>query len=1123
MSGIVSRIAISGVFLLFCFYAQAQQVTLPYFNGWEDDAEISKWTLNSGLNAAKSPNKWYVSSKERFTGKRSLVISDLTQSTDTNAVYSNSRINIVAARSLKLPAGIYDFSFAWKCIGDGNADGLYVAFIKGSNPKDIEATTLAVPLWATGSTSVPFKGVRFDGVQFWTSAHGTFTSDGKNTMWLAFLWVNDAANAEMTSVCIDDIQIARQSCGSIENITDTVSEGRVKLSWEHANPTASYEVMYDTDYEKGYSGNITGIRGRQCQTDILPNGLYTFYVRAICGSDTGIWHPHQDVIIYNNSCVDYTALKSDKVTCYCGTNLNDGTGNQNPYREKKMVDYGEFSAQSRHTVVKHRYFDSRTDGNLPTIPENEFVSVRLGNWETSGEAEAIAYELHLDSGANTILLMKYAIVLEIPDMHTLAQMPRFRLEILDGKTNQLINPDCGLVDFYADTTLVEEGWHSADGVIYKDWSDIGVDLSEYAVAGARTVKVRLTTYDCSQGAHFGYAYFTLSCENGHLQNTSCLGTEELKAPYGFNYKWYRADDPDSVMISDQMILDVDKTDVSTYNCDVISKENPDCYFTLTASLLPHLPKADFEPEWRPSNCNNKIVLRNRSRIEAGGEDTGEALKGYEWTLEDGTVLTERSPEIAVPDEGAKMKVRLRVFTDEIGCEDIIEKEFEVKSIAAVSDTLHESICQDGNPFIINGKIYKDPGVYEISKATSKVTGCDSIYYLDLKVVDAFRVTLDTTICYGDTLEVAGQKWYQSMDGITVKAKSENGCDSIITVNLTVNKVEFNYSLTHATGWTPYGSITITDAAPDAYFSIDGVVGARLDSIPVGDHELIVYVEIAEGVTCEALLNFTIEAECLSAELLTIADVCADEDSIVIPFITNTGIVASYSIEFDNKGHAAGFDDIVNGTLPAGVSEFSIPLPENVIPDAYSLKITLTDGLCEPLVFNTQANVLYPYSVMQQKWYDVIAVKNAAYNGGYDFTAFSWYCNGALLPGQNKPYLYLGEDVRFTVGDEYSVELTRASDGAVVLSCPIVAEERNDVSEYPVSLELNRVKAGDKVVVQSVTSDCTVTVYDIGGRYYSTEHVNVDVPLFSAPSESGLYIVRIATADRTYSFKIIVMP
>lgn len=58
------------------------------------------------------------------------------------------------------------------------------------------------------------------------------------------------------------------------------------------------------------------------------------------------------------------------------------------------------------------------------------------------------------------------------------------------------------------------------------------------------IKVRFTTYDCSQGGHYAYAYFTVDCANGHIETENCGPEAQVTcvAPEGFAYYWYKNDD-----------------------------------------------------------------------------------------------------------------------------------------------------------------------------------------------------------------------------------------------------------------------------------------------------------------------------------------------------------------------------------------------------------------------------------------------------------------------------------------------------------------------------------------------------------------------------------------------------
>ena len=84
-----------------------------------------------------------------------------------------------------------------------------------------------------------------------------------------------------------------------------------------------------------------------------------------------------------------------------------------------------------------------------------------------------------------------------------------------------INTTAGRVNFVADRNA--PGWHTEgsenDVIIWKDWTTIGLNVMDYR---GKNIKIKLTTYDCQEGAHFGYAYFTMNCIAAELSGIECL-------------------------------------------------------------------------------------------------------------------------------------------------------------------------------------------------------------------------------------------------------------------------------------------------------------------------------------------------------------------------------------------------------------------------------------------------------------------------------------------------------------------------------------------------------------------------------------------------------------------------
>ena len=193
-----------------------------------------------------------------------------------------------------------------------------------------------------------------------------------------------------------------------------------------------------------------------------------------------------------------------------------------------------------------------------------------------------------------------------------------------------------------------------------------------------------------------------------------------------------------------------------------------------------------------------------------------------------------------------------------------------------------------------------------------------------------------------------------------------------------------------------------------------------------------YTDTIAGVECDTIAILHLTVGCIKINLLPIPDICADNSEFNIDFEIIEGVVEKVSVIFNEKAHTAGFVDIINQNISN--QEFSIPLPANVRPDNYSAKIIFSGGGLTkeiPIDFT----VLYPSSVIVQKWNDVLALLNERYNGGYIWSSYQWYKNGEQIAGENISYLYVGangDELDFTA--EYRAKITRVDDGVTLFTC-----------------------------------------------------------------------------------------
>lgn len=104
---------------------------------------------------------------------------------------------------------------------------------------------------------------------------------------------------------------------------------------------------------------------------------------------------------------------------------------------------------------------------------------------------------------------------------------------------------------------------------------------------------------------------------------------------------------------------------------------------------------------------------------------------------------------------------------------------------AILNQFSANICQ-GDSLVFGNQIFKLPGIY--NDTLKSFVGCDSIIRsLNLQVNPRFNFNNNQTMCFGGTFTFPdGTKSATSTTHASL-LKSKNGCDSIVTITLTVNR------------------------------------------------------------------------------------------------------------------------------------------------------------------------------------------------------------------------------------------------------------------------------------------------------------------------------------------------
>ena len=387
----------------------------------------------------------------------------------------------------------------------------------------------------------------------------------------------------------------------------------------------------------------------------------------------------------------------------------------------------------RHELITSPGYDNYTGLLLPTIPPGESASIKLGNNDSQSQFESVTFFYKVDTTQSDLLILRYAAVLENPN-HGDSEQPKFTFEILDS-TGTPINSDCYSASYIASTSL---GWNTSPtiaNVLWKDWTTIGADLS--GVHG-QLVSIRLTTYDCSLGAHFGYAYFTLGCHQRQIQATHCQDTSYYSAPDGFTYEWYPDGQPNNIVATTR-----DFTTVSheRFHCRlgfIGAPAGTDCHTLISTSApLPQYPVSQFTIDTIDTvDCHLRLRLVADSRIVTEySSDSLVSEPASQWQF-----FVDSLPHVAdtlivtlVPGTHT-----LRLVTGMPGrpCTDTLTRTLLVDPICHLYDTL--TVCPEQFPITIeDSTIYGDTTLY--------IDHGDTLIYFTVIVGQQTHITLADTI------------------------------------------------------------------------------------------------------------------------------------------------------------------------------------------------------------------------------------------------------------------------------------------------------------------------------------------------------------------------------------------
>ncbi len=1052
----------------------ATVATAPYFCGFEDVAENANWVLNPGtpaiVNNPNFVNKWTIGQAAHKQGYNGLYICK--DNDATLSVYAEKSGYTYAYREFSLPVGEYDLAFSWRCLGEFNADEVIAYWMPAS------VTTNAGLVAAEPTAVRPYKitlktGVQSDSLQgssAWRYATGTVrVTNASQNYKLAFLWRNNNDRTYNPGGCIDNVQLAKkplstdcnQKPADLQVNMDNVA-GTMTISWSGITGN-TYDIFYWLD-NSGVVDSITGLTNTShtILTSDMNTGRYTVWVRTVC--------PDGTTSLFSEVSGVKVVGKINSLTSAC---------------PEVAIPYTSFDADGMKVLKMNC-----SDGGNYFLKAN---AVCVGGSIAGYMVEEIPYAPPFPFNAGVPFKVDggwkddiWSQVVELP----------FSFCFFDGVYNQAQVGANGIVTF--------DATHQAGS--YCQWRLTGQDnipnpdfVYKNSIFGVYE-DAHMGRLSGNGGMYFGvlgeYPCRTFTASWYDAPSYSCL---EYKNTYQI------------VMYEGTNVIDVyvkQRLRCAGWNdgIGIIGIINSDGTDGIAA------PGRNKDDLWEVTETNSEAW-----RFIPLSTPTYE-ITWYKGVGFNGPVIGKSDSIWITPTNKTQDTVTVRMQFSACNGEyfDIADTAIIQYPVIDSLDLLEVSICP--------GEVYQDKyietdeiGYHEV--VLQDVMGCDSLVYrLNLKVYDAIKETIDTTVCYGDTLHWR-EATYTKTGTYTYSERYHSGCDSLVqTIHLTVlPKINYSYTVTDAMKGPNSGAINLSVQDRTYYYTLNGVKNVPLNNLSAGVYELIVYNQQGCSAAPEEI---TIITECLEGELtLPIEMICADDATFVIPFTKKSGYSPAYTLSFSKEAQQAGFQDILkNEELDyndADEAEIVVTIPAKVRPGYYSATLNMQDLNCEDKHYPFEFAVFYSSSIVAQKWDDVLGVLNTS---GYKFSSYQWLKNDKPITGANASFYYLGEDNVFQAGDMYQVLLTRVGENKAVPTCPF----------YP---DVNRMASTQPSIKQSATTwtvdapdikNATVTVYNAMGVPVMQAPMNNGSVSFPKPSQSGLYLIDIQPASDAQKVTLRVM-
>ena len=644
----------------------------------------------------------------------------------------------------------------------------------------------------------------------------------------------------------------------------------------------------------------------------------------------------------------------------------------------------------RHTIISQQGTDPNTCNQLPLIPSGHTKSIKLGNPGTGAQAEQLIYSIQV-TPQSSLFIYKYAVVLENPG-HIPAQQPKFETKILNA-LGMPIGGGCGTYTVYGGQP--GQNFQQCGSRTWLPWTTVGLDLTPYM---GQTIQIEFTTWDCAQGAHFGYAYLAAECLPLSIDVNYCGGNQPLilTAPTGFqSYVWHPGN------LNGQQVTINNPIQNQTYTCTMTTYSNQGtCAVELSVQASPTHVNSNFV---FTAGCENEPITFQA--ISTLTTNTPNVSLSYQWNFGNANPVasTGNTPNTYFNNPGNQL-VEL-ITSSSNGCSDTIQQQVNILPTPHLTPSVDAACIQQQTSFTLVGNPnlqqvtwdfgdnsplasgipvthnYSTPGSYSIEVIGMGLNGCQDTVLMPLTIqpLPYLNAGNDTAICPGLGLVLNAQgalnvTWEQGLAQGQMYTPSQHEYLSVIGIDSLHCSVSDSFlvqiHLIDSVQAMPPSflcagdSVQLTAAAFSGIWWEHGYLNQGWITEPVGIHQFVVHGVDANGCA---------SSDTTQIEVYPLPNVVAGNDTTVCSGST-IQLQASGAVQFQWSNQAINGSAIsihTNQDLSVlGISEHGCQAIDSIhigIDSIPSLAFTIAPHTgCIPVEINLQ-NQSTGNSFTQVQW------------------------------------------------------------------------------------------------------------------------------------------------------------